>query len=308
VIEKITCRLREKLREAVEKNQAEGLLFSGGLDSGILGFLCTGIKAITVTLDSFGDDINYAEKLAKFCEIKHYHRVISVEEAIDAIPEVIRILRSFDPAIPNDITCYFGLKFAKDMGVKTVMTGDGSDEIFAGYSFMYNIPDLEDYIRRISSSLYFSSNALGNFLNVEIKQPYIDRDFVDFSLELSCSLKLKKINGKFVGKWILRKAFENFLPKDIIWQDKRPLEHGSGTTKLREILASRVSDNEYKRAKDMYPVKFMNKEHFYYYKIYKKEVGRIPKAWPGEKICPGCGAGLRKGGWHCRICGWTKKI
>ncbi|MBC7190285.1 hypothetical protein H5U35_08840, partial [Candidatus Aerophobetes bacterium] len=109
-------------------------------------------------------------------------------------------------------------------------------------------------------------------------------------------------------KWILRKAFEGFLPDEIIWQDKRPLEEGSGTKKLREVLTCAVSDEEWKEAKIKKQVMFLNKEHFYYYKIYKREIGKIPEPLPGEKTCPGCGAGLKKGGWHCRVCGWTEKI
>jgi len=309
MLDEIIQELRKNLKKAVVKNRAEGLLFSGGLDSAILAYLCPGIKTITVTLNSLGEDLKYARFLARSCRLKHYHRLVTVEEAIDAIPEVIKILKSFDPAIPNDIPVYFGLKFAKDLGIKTVMTGDGSDELFAGYSYMQGIPDLGGYIRRISSSMYFSSNILGDFFNIKIKQPYIDKEFVKFCLnKVPFDFKLKKINGKFTGKWILRKAFEGRLPDDIIWQDKRPLEYGSGATKLREIITAKVDEDEFKKARQIYPVKFINKEHFYYYKIYTKEVGEIPSPLPGEMPCPGCGAGLKKGGCHCRICGWAKKL
>ncbi len=297
--------LREELKKAVEKTLAEGLLFSGGLDSGILAYLCPEINAITVTLESWGEDLKYADSLAKFYKFKHYQRIISTEEAINAIPEVIKILKSFDPAIPNDITVYFGLKFAKEMRMKSVMTGDGSDELFAGYSYMQNIPNLENYIQKISRAMYFSSNAIGKFLNIQIIQPYMDKDFINFCLGIPVNIKLKKNKEKFVGKWILRKAFEGLLPENIIWQEKRALEYGSGTTRLRKIIASKVNEKEFKQ--NIYPIKFINKEHFYYYKIYREEVGSIPEPLKGEKACPGCGAGIKKGYSHCRICGWTKK-
>jgi len=297
--------LQEKLKKAVKKNPAEGLLFSGGLDSGILAYFCPEINAITVTLKDWGEDLKYADSLAKFYKVKHYKRVISVEESINAIPEVIKILKSFDPAIPNDITVYFGLKFAKEMGMKSIMTGDGSDELFAGYSYMRNIPDLGNYIQKITGSMYFSSNAIGQFLNIKVIQPYIDKDFINFCLGISVNLKLKKTKGGFVGKWILRKAFEGLLPNNIIWQEKRALEYGSGTTKLRKIIASKVSEKEFKRKS--YPIKFINKEHFYYYKIYREEIGSVPEPLKGERACPGCGAGIKKGNFHCKVCGWTKK-
>ena len=301
-------RLRERLKESVERNRAEGLLFSGGLDSGILACLCPEIKAITVSVHSWGEDLKYAEILSKYLNLKHYQVTIDTEEAIEAIPEVIQILESFDPAIPNDITVYFGLKMAKKIGIKTVMTGDGSDELFVGYTYMQNIPFLESYIERLNKSMYFSSNKLARSLNIEIKQPFMDKDFVNFSLQIPVSLKLKKDQGKYTGKWILRKAFEGILPDEIVWQKKRPLEYGSGTTRLREIIASRVKDSEFEKAKDIHRVKFINKEHFYYYKIYLDKVGSIPSPDKGEKSCPGCGAGLKKDSFHCRVCGWTRNL
>jgi len=308
MLEDMARELRKRLKEAVEKNPAEGLLFSGGLDSGILAYLCPGIKAITVTLDSLGEDLKYARRLAKSLKVTHYHRSISVKEAIDAIPEIIKILKSFDPAIPNDVTVYFGLKFAQDRGIKSVMTGDGSDELLAGYSYMQKIPHLDDYIGRITRSMSFSSNALGNFLIIEIEQPYLDEEFIDFCLKIPLAFKLKQVKEVFTGKWVLRKAFEDVLSEDIVWQNKRPLEYGSGTTKLREIISSRVSDDEFEQGKDIYPVKFISKEHFYYYKIYRREIGLIPEARPGEKICLGCRTGLKKEARHCRICGWAEKL
>lgn len=308
MLEDITRELRKRLKEAVEKNPAEGLLFSGGLDSGILAYLCPDIKAITVTLNSWGEDLKYARFLAKSLGLKHHHRSISTREAIDAVPEIIKVLKSFDPVIPNDITVYLGLKFARDLGIESVMTGDGSDELLAGYSFMEKIPHLEDYIRRISQSMFFSSNVLGDFLDIKIEQPYLNKEFIDFCLGIPLTFKLKQVKEEFIGKWVLRKAFEDVLSEDIVWQDKRPLEYGSGTTKLREIISSRVSDDEFKQGKDIYPVKFISKEHFYYYKIYRKEVGLIPVPLPGERACPGCGAGLREEVRHCRICGWAEKL
>lgn len=307
MLEEIIQELKKRLKKAVKENLGEGLLFSGGLDSSILASLCPQVKAITVTLESRGEDLKYARFLSTHLKIRHYHEVISIQEAIDAIPQIIKILKSFDPAIPNDVTVYSGLKLAKRLGMETVMTGDGSDELFAGYSYMQDISELDSYIKRISASMYFSSNQLGNFFNIKIKQPYLDRELIDFSLKIPAHLKLREVKGKFTGKWILRKAFEDILPQEIIWQKKRPLEYGSGTTGLREIVASRVDEGEFEEAKGLYPVRFINKEHFYYYKIYLKEVGEIPKPLEGEGVCPGCGAGLKKGGLHCRICGWTEK-
>jgi len=101
----------------------------------------------------------------------------------------------------------------------------------------------------------------------------------------------------------LRKAFEEILPQEILWQDKRPIECGSGMAKIRDIISSEVSEKEFSRANKTCSVKFINKEHYYYYKAYKDEVGNIPEPGEGEKECPACGAGMDIYAFHCKTCG-----
>ncbi len=295
--------LKRKLTESVQKNRTTGLLFSGGLDSAILAKLSPNIKAITVSLESGGEDIKYAASAARFLNIEHYQKSIDTDEAIEAIPEVIKILKTFDPAIPNDLVVYFGLKFAKELGIDEVMTGDGSDEIFAGYSFMEDIKDLAGYTERVSRNMSFSSNVLAESKGLKIRQPYMDKKVVDFALGIPINFKIHRDNGTIWGKWILRKAFEDKLPHQLVWQSKRPLEIGSGMTRLRNIISSRISDSEFERKQKAYPVKFLNKEHLYYYEIYRKEVGEIPAPKETEKACPGCGAGMDVSAFHCKVCG-----
>ena len=292
--------------ESARKNTASGLLFSGGLDSAILASVNSKVKAITVSLKSYGEDRRYANSAAKFLKIEHYQRSVDIDEAIDAVPEVIKILKTFDPAILNDLVVYFGLKKAKELGINEVMTGDGSDELFAGYSFMQKADDLKGYIERMSRKMKFSSNRIGEFFKIKIIQPFLDKEFIDFSLGIKPELKIKKQEGRVWGKWILRKSFEDSLPKDIVWQSKRPLEYGSGMKNLCDIISIEISDGEFK--KDPYPVKFINKEHLYYYKIYRRIIGAIPKAKKGQRKCPVCSTGIAKGALHCYLCGWAKPI
>ncbi len=306
----IAGEIRERLKKAIGRKPAEGLLFSGGLDTSILAVLNPNMKAITVRLESFGEDAQYADLVAKNLKLNHSHRRVNIDEAIDSIPDVIRILKSFDPAIPNDLVVYFGLKLAKEMEIEEVMTGDGSDELFAGYDFMQKIDDLEEYIRKVSQNMRFSSNRIGDFFGIKIVQPFLEKEFVNFALSINLDLKLKRYGGKSLGKWILRKAFEKMLPEEVIWQDKRPLEYGSGMRELRGIITSRIPDKEFEHKSKQYPIKFMNKEHLYYYEIYREEVGEIPKPKSNQRKCPGCGAGMDLNSFHCRVCGnvldWKK--
>ena len=306
-VEELSYQLKDKLYGSVQRNPVSGMLLSGGLDTSVLAAINSNVKAITVSLESHGKDSGYAALIAKLLNIEHYQVNVGIDEAIDSIPEIIRILKTFDPAIPNDIVVYFGLRQAKKMGINQVITGDGADELLGGYSFMYELDDLNNYIKRISSLLQFSSNQLGEFFDIHIKQPYLSKDFIDFCLQITGEFKIKQENNMTWGKWILRKAFENMLPREIIWQDKRPLEVGSGMEKIREIINSKITDELYQEKSRVYPVKFINKEHMYYYEIYKNEIGAIPVVKEGQKNCPGCGAGIKKEAFHCWVCGWVEK-
>lgn len=300
-LNKVIKDLKEVLSEAVKRNPYNGLLFSGGLDTSVLARLNPNVACITVSLGAEAEDIPFSKLLVRHLNMDQTQKVVDVDEAIDAVPEVIKILRSFDPAIPNDLAVYFGLKQAKELGIGRIATGDGGDELFAGYSFMRDLDDLEGYIRRISKSMTFSSNEIGEFFGLKVIQPFLDREVIDFSLEIPVGLKIRSENGKSCGKWILRKAFADVLPRDIVWQGKRPLEYGSGMNRLRRIISERVIDEEFREARSC--IKFINKEHFYYYKVYREVIGEIPGPKEDEKACPGCGGGIKKDTFHCRICG-----
>ena len=295
--------LRERLSDVIRRDHTPFLLFSGGLDTSVLASLYPGLVAITVSLESSGEDIYFAQLMAKQFGLNHYHRIVTIEEALSSIPDLIKILESFDPAIPNDIVVYFGLSHAKELGAKAIMTGDGADELFAGYDYMREIEDLASYLTRITVSMSFNSSRLADFFKMKISQPYLDKELIQFAINIPLEFKIREEGEKIWGKWILRKAFEANLPKEIIWQNKRPLEYGSGMSRLREIITQRVSDEKWFRKTRLYPVKFMNPEHLYYYEIYREVVGDIPRPKENEKECPYCGGGMRNSSFHCRICG-----
>jgi len=302
---KIYEQLRCKVKEAAERNKADGILLSGGLDTSILAFIAGPSVGFTVALkDSPASDLVYSEKISKLLGIKYKKMEFTKEEALAMLPEVIKILKTFDLALPNDLAIYFALKLAKGNKISSVMTGDGSDELFAGYSYMAGLPpeDLERYIRRLSGNWHFSSGYLGRALGVEVRQPFLDEHFVRFALEISPELKVK--DG--VGKYILRKSFEDLIPVEIVWRRKEPIEYGSGSTKLHEIINSIVTDKEFESARKEVDIKFINKEHFFYWRIYNQVVGEIPKAGDDEIGCPCCGASM--GAYHCPTCGFSRPL
>lgn len=297
--------LRAKLKEAVEENKADGILLSGGLDSSILVFLARPRIGLTVALKgSWAPDVVYSEKICKALGVQHKKLKFTTEQALATLPEVIKILKTFDLALPNDVSLYFALKLAKESGISSIMTGDGADELFAGYSYMAELSaeDLGTYIERLSQSWHFSANELGKALGIEIKQPFLDKDFVRFALAISPELKVK--DG--VGKYILRESFENLISAEIVWRRKEPIEYGSGSTKLHETINSMVTDREFQSAQKEVDIKFINKEHFFYWCIYNEVVGKIPKARADEISCPCCRASM--GTYHCSTCGFSRPL
>ena len=309
--------LKSKLKEATKKNRADAILLSGGLDTSILAFIAKPAIAFTAALkDSQAPDLIYSEKVSRLLGIAHKKMEFSVEEALNALPEVIRILKTFDLALPNDLSLYFALKLVQENNVCSIMTGDGADELFAGYSYMASLPPkaLKKYISQLSKSWHFSAKELGEALGIEVKQPFLDQDFVSFALEISPDLKAKE----GIGKHILRKSFEDLIPPEIVWREKEPIEYGSGSTRLREIIENMVSEEEFRAVKEKTGIKFINREHSFYYRIYNEVVGEIPKAspsasspftgkaWGEVESCPCCGAQLNKS--YCRVCGFSSPL
>ena len=108
------------------------------------------------------------------------------------------------------------------------------------------------------------------------------------------------------------------MPPEIVWREKEPIEYGSGSNRLHEIIENMVSEEEFQAAKEKTGIKFINKEHSFYYRIYSEVIGEIPQASPsapspftgegrGEiERCPCCGASMGK--WHCRTCGFSRPL
>jgi asparagine synthase (glutamine-hydrolysing) len=303
-IESTGTQLREMLGRTCAAAGADCMLFSGGVDTSVLAALVpkAGIKtALTVTFDTQGEDLKYAERLAVHLGLPHVHLPVTLEAAMAAIPDVIKVLASFDPALPNDLVVYIGMRRLKEQGLTTVITGDGADEVLAGYDFMQEMADVEDYIRRIEPRMVFSSNVIAEHFGLRLVQPFLDPAFVEFALSIPVALKIRRDNGTLWGKWILRKAFEQMLPYESAWQSKRPLEYGSGMHSLRRLIEAQVTDDAFNNHSN--GVQLMNKEHLYYYRVYRQVIGPVPGPAPGQTACRACGAGMPAGAFHCRVCG-----
>jgi asparagine synthase (glutamine-hydrolysing) len=109
------------------------------------------------------------------------------------------------------------------------------------------------------------------------------------------------------GKWLLRQAFEDIMPPEIVWRDKAPIEVGCGTTTLPALFDARIADLEFEEKKKKYlnedRVVIRNKEHLVYYEIYRGAFG-VPRAVDSKaRVCPDCGSSVEGEISFCRTCG-----
>jgi asparagine synthase (glutamine-hydrolysing) len=255
-VHKITLELQILLEKAVKKNLAQGILLSGGLDTSILAVVASkfvSLKAFTVALQGApAPDVKYATLMANRLRLKHSVHYFGEDELYDGVKKVVKTLKSFDPMeIRNSAAVYVGLKMAKENGVNAVMTGDGCDELFAGYSFFFNLEKerLDLKLRKMWRVMSFSSVPLAKAIGVEAKLPFLDANFKAFAMKIDSQYKTRSEEGRVLGKWIIRKAYEDFLPKEIVWRAKVPIEKGSGTTTLPSRFSQKISDPEFREKK-----------------------------------------------------------
>jgi len=306
--------VRRTLEASVKRNLTEGLLLSGGLDTSILaGLVSRYQKPYCLTLGLKGapaPDIEFAKKVVKLFNLEHSIHLIGEEEMEEGISNTIKILGTFDPMeVRNSAACYIGLKLVKESGLSSVMTGDGGDELFAGYSFFFNLKKarLDAELAKMWENMSFSSRPLAEALELDVRLPILDPEFISLAMNLDSSFKVGKHDGQTFGKYILRQAFESILSPEIVWRTKAPLEVGTGTTTLPNFFETRISDTEFKRKKAHYlkedRVTIRSKEHLHYYEIYRGLIG-IPhlSAVEGRK-CPECGGNVKENTAYCRVCG-----
>ena len=291
---------------------AEAILLSGGLDTSIVASLASRqarLRAYTVALEGApSPDIEYANLMAKHLGLDHKLHVFTVEELMENLPEVVKTLKVFDPMeIRNSAAVYIGMKEAKKDGVSTFLTGDACDELFAGYSFLFNLdpPGLKASLKRLWDVMSFSAIPMAKSLGMVARIPFLDPDVKRIAAEVDPLLLVVEQDGQKWGKWIVRKAFEDMLPSRITWRVKTPIEYGCGTTTLPQVFDKRISDGEFhekqQQIKDDDAVIIRDKEHLAYYEIFRNVFGARPAV--SGRACPQCHYEVRADATFCRTCG-----
>ena len=237
------------LEEVISECKSNWISLSGGLDSSIIGHFIknrdTNSLAI-ITKDFLGTDLTYSQIISKHLNIPLEICYVTTEQILDGIKNTIKILKNYnDIEIRNSIVMYLSLDALHKKNVKTVLTGDGADEIFAGYNFLLKKPkeEIKDELKRIKKIMHFSSQEIAKTFDIEVETPFLDNRVIDFADSLPVSMKVNNKNEKIFGKWILRETFEKYLPKSIIWREKSPMQNGAGTVELTKLFESIVSDD-----------------------------------------------------------------
>ena len=299
------------LQNAVSECKSEWIALSGGLDSSILAHLRKDQKpqAITIiTKDFLGTDLTFAQIVAKHTGLNLSLMQVTMEEVLDSINETIKILDNFnDIEIRNSIVPHLYLSSLKKKGVDSVITGDGADEIFAGYNFLLKKSNdkLDDELERIKKIMHFPSKDIAKSLNMKVENPFLNEDVIKFSDSIPVSRKINVKENKKFGKWILRETFEKDLPKNIIWREKSPMQDGSGTNNLTGLFNTIITDDIFSQKKTKIleedGVYIRTKESLHYYECFRKS-SSVKKS-SSDRKCPDCDYEINLNSRFCRMCG-----
>jgi asparagine synthase (glutamine-hydrolysing) len=293
--------LRTALEEAVHRQLMSdvpyGVLLSGGLDSSITSAIAKKYAEKRIESDdkdaawwpqlhSFATglenspDLAAAQKVADHLGTIHHEIKFTIQEGIDAIRDVIYHLETYDiTTIRASTPMYLMARAIKAMGIKMVLSGEGADEIFGGYLYFHKAPSAKDFheetVRKLDKLHMYDCLRANKSLaawGIEGRVPFLDKAFMDVAMNINP--KDKMINGERMEKWILRKAFEDLLPKSVAWRQKEQFSDGVGYSwidTLKEMVEKEVTDKQLANAHFKFPIQPpTSKEDFYYRSIFSE--------------------------------------
>ena len=291
--------IRQALRAAVKRQLMSdvpyGVLLSGGLDSSVISAVAerysemrieddSQTKAYWPRLHSFAVGLKGAPDLAKAKLVAdhigtvHHEINYTIQEGLDAIRDVIYFIETYDVTTVRASTpMYLLARVIKSMGIKMVLSGEGADEIFGGYLYFHKAPDArafhEETVRKLSKlHLYdcLRANKSLSAWGVEGRVPFLDKEFLDVAMRTNPAAKM--CPGKTIEKRIVREAFSDMLPEEIVWRQKEQFSDGVGYSwidTLKQITAEAVTDEQMAHAAERFPINPpKNKEEYYYRSIF----------------------------------------
>lgn len=293
--------LKRSLEAAVQRQLMSdvpyGVLLSGGLDSSIISAIAKKYAAKRIENDSKTDawwpqlhsfavglkgapDLKAAKKVADYIGTVHHEINYTVQEGLDAIRNVIYYIETYDVTTVRASTpMYLLARVIQSMGIKMVLSGEGADEVFGGYLYFHKAPDAkafhEETVRKIGKLYLYDCLRANKSLSawgVEGRVPFLDKEFLDVAMRLNPEAKMSP--GKVIEKKILREAFSDMLPDEVVWRQKEQFSDGVGYSwidSLKQLTSNLVSDEEMAHASEKFPVQTpMNKEEYYYRSVFEE--------------------------------------
>jgi asparagine synthase (glutamine-hydrolysing) len=272
-----------------------GVLLSGGLDSSVTSAIAKKyaekriesddtqaawwpqLHSFSVGLDG-SPDLAAAQLVADHIGTVHHEIKFTIQEGLDAIKDVIYNLETYDiTTIRASTPMYLMARVIKSMGVKMVLSGEGADELFGGYLYFHKAPNAEEFheetVRKLNKLHMYdclrANKSLASW-GIEGRVPFLDKEFMDVAMRINPQDKM--INGERMEKWVVRKAFESYLPESVVWRQKEQFSDGVGYSwidTLKEVVNEKVTDEQLANAKYKFPIQTpTSKEEFYYRSIF----------------------------------------
>ena len=294
-IEKLRGALEAAVHRQLMSDVPYGVLLSGGLDSSITsavakkyaekriesgdtdGAWWPRLHSFSVGLEG-SPDLAAAQKVADHIGTVHHEIKFTIQEGLDAIKDVIYNLETYDiTTIRASTPMYLMARVIKSMGVKMVLSGEGADEVFGGYLYFHKAPNAQEFheetVRKLSKLHMYDCLRANKSLaawGIEGRVPFLDKEFMDVAMSINPEDKM--INGERMEKWVLRKAFESYLPESVAWRQKEQFSDGVGYSwidTLKELVDEKISDEQLANAKYKFPIQTpTNKEEYYYRSIF----------------------------------------
>jgi asparagine synthase (glutamine-hydrolyzing) len=275
--------LRRRLEAAVEKRLMSdvpvGVYLSGGLDSSLVAAL---MRPYTVDLHSFAagmegsPDIEAARVVAKYLGTKHHELIYSPREVEASLPEVIGHLESFDaPLVRSAVPMYFVSRLASEH-VKVALSGEGADEVFAGYSYLSGFGDgealrgeLSAITERLQDTNLQRTDRMSMAHGLEARVPFLDQGLLRFASRIPPELLLHRPDRP--EKWLLREACRGLLPREIIDRKKMKFSEGAGSSELMAAVANeKIGRGEFEREREIATgLSLRSPEELHYYRIWR---------------------------------------
>jgi asparagine synthase (glutamine-hydrolysing) len=282
-IELLKVSLEEAVKRQLMSDVPYGALLSGGLDSSIITAIAakfsTPLHSFAIGLEG-SPDLASARKVARHIGTVHHEFQYTIQEGIDALRNVIYHIETYDVTTVRASTPMFMIaRYIKSLGIKMVLSGEGADEVFGGYLYFHKAPNSEEFhnetVRKLSKLHQYdclrANKSLASW-GVEGRVPFLDKEFLDIAMRINPKDKMAG-NGK-IEKYILRNAFEDYLPEEIAWRQKEQFSDGVGYSWIDSLsqLADRcVTDEQMNEVNKRFPINPpLSKEEYLYRTIYSE--------------------------------------